>query len=87
MDEIKSFAYGAFEALDADGDGFIDKWELETALKRLPPPARERSFVVFMICHLTEIADAHHEECITRSDGISRVDLDSYFQRFQRDDS
>jgi Ca2+-binding EF-hand superfamily protein len=84
MDEIKAFAFGAFEALDADGDGFIDRWELEAALKNLSPLMRERSFVVFLLCHVQEIADAHQEECITRSDGISRSDLAAYFERYQK---
>ena len=82
MEEIKLFAYGAFEALDRDSDGFIDRHELEESFKILEPLARERAFVLFMLCHLSEIAAAFKEECITRSDGISRGDLDAYFARF-----
>jgi hypothetical protein len=82
MDEIKVFAYGAFDHLDKDGDGFLDRAELETAFGSLNPLARERSFVLFLLFHLTEIAAAYNEECITRSDGISRSDLDAYFHRF-----
>ncbi len=84
MDEIKQFAYGAFEALDRDADGFIDRKELELAFGSLNPLARERAFVMFLLCHLKEIAAAYAEECITRSDGISRHDLDAYFHRFNK---
>lgn len=84
MDEIRVFAYGAFDYLDKDSDGFIDRLELESALRETRPDARECSFIRFLLFHLREIAASFTEECITRSDGISRGDLEMYFLRFQK---
>jgi hypothetical protein len=84
MDEIRLFAYSTFEYMDKDSDGFIDRLELEASLGAMAPQARERSFVLFLLFHLNEIAAAFTEECITRSDGISKDDLEAYFVRFRR---
>jgi Ca2+-binding EF-hand superfamily protein len=84
MDEIRQFAYSTFEYMDKDSDGFIDRLELQDALNLIAPQARERSFVLFLLFHLNEIAAAFTEECITRSDGISKDDLEAYFIRFRR---
>lgn len=84
MGEIKAFAYGAFDLLDSDHDGFLDRRELEAAFSNLSPHVRERSFVLFLLTHLNEIAAAFEEECVTRADGISRSDLDAYFVRFDK---
>ena len=77
LEAIKLFAYKAFDKLDRDGNGFISDDELETALQSGDLLPRERNFLTFLQENHDQIADAFNENTI--SDGISRQDLEAYF--------
>lgn len=80
LQQIKDFAYGAFDKLDEDGNGFLSKAELESAIKgNTLLPARERAFLVFLLENHDQIAESHEDGSSVHADGISRPDLESYF--------
>jgi hypothetical protein len=74
---VKAFAYQAFDKLDIDQNGFISHEELEATLKGEGLQPRERMFVTFLLDNHDQIADAFDERTI--ADGISRKDLEFYF--------
>ncbi|MBX9568283.1 MAG: EF-hand domain-containing protein [Candidatus Obscuribacterales bacterium] len=76
---VKEFAYRSFDQLDRDGNGFIELTELEDALENDALGNREKSFVMFLLNNLQQIAEMVHEEG-DPNDGVSRQDLESYFQ-------
>lgn len=84
LDEIKSFAYRAFDELDNDGDGFISRAELETVLAGRTLASRERSFVSFLLRRLEDIESAYNEEWTHGGEGISRADIQEYFKKILR---
>ena len=63
LEEVKKFAFTAFSRLDANGDGFIERHELQAALDDAKTEWREKSFITFLIHRLDEIKDAYQEEC------------------------
>lgn len=77
LEQIKTFAYAAFDRLDTDGNGFMSQTELEEALKDASIEKKERSFLTFLLDNHDQIAEASDE---LGSDGISRSDLESYFE-------
>jgi len=81
LDEIKTFAYRAFDELDNDGDGFISRTELETVLAGKTLASRERSFVSFLLRRLEDIESAYSEEWTQGGEGISRADIQEYFKK------
>ena len=44
--QIKDYAYKAFDKLDSDSNGYIEKHELEAHLKDENTPAREKSWLM-----------------------------------------
>lgn len=79
LEQIRSYAYGAFDKLDADKNGFIEQEELIKALTDHSLSERERSFVDFLISNREQIADAFDENDERHAQGISRKDIESYF--------
>ena len=75
---IREYVYQAFDHLDKNGNGFLEKSELIEALKS-QIPRREKSFIVFLLNNQENIAEAVEEEAAGPADGISRQDLESYF--------
>lgn len=80
LEDIKQFAYSAFDILDLDGNGFIESKELEAALEDSSVGMREKSFITFLLTNHAEIAEAVKEGVPGHEDGISRLDLDLYFK-------
>lgn len=76
FNEIKTYAYTTFDALDLDKNGFIDKDELRAAFNSPSTGDREKSFISFLLTNHEAIAEAGEEEHI---DGISRKDIAAYF--------
>lgn len=81
LDEIKAFAYRAFDELDVDRDGFISRSELEAVLAGRTLASRERSFVSFLLRRLEDIESAYKEEWTQGGEGISRADIQEYFKK------
>lgn len=80
MLELKAFAYKAFDDLDQNGNGYIEKDELESFLRDPKLSEREKSFVTFLLHNQDAIAHSVHEGSTTVKGGISRLDLDAYFK-------
>lgn len=80
INQIKEYAYKSFDALDANGNGFIERSELEAALKSDATPAREKSFITFLLSNQEAISDQVKEDPTGPKGGISRLDLDAYFK-------
>ncbi len=84
LNDIKVFAYGAYDSLDQDGDGFVTKAELSNGFTDPTLGWREKSFLLFLIRRLEDIAAAYAEEwAAEKCDGISRVDLQEYFDQIE----
>jgi len=83
LKDIKIFAYGAYDTLDADGDGFVTKSELSNAFTDPALGWREKSFLLFLIRRIDDIAAAYKEEWAEDQKGISRVDLQEYFDQIE----
>ncbi|MBZ0188802.1 MAG: hypothetical protein K8F91_21345 [Candidatus Obscuribacterales bacterium] len=79
LSEIKTYAYLAFDQLDRDKNGFIDNTELMSALTSASTNEREKSFISFLINNRQAIADSYDEGSNQDPEGISRKDLDAYF--------
>lgn len=87
LNDIKVFAYGAYDRLDQDADGFVTKAELSNGFTDPELGWREKSFLLFLIRRLDDIAAAYEEEWAEDQQGISRVDLQEYFEQIEvRDD-
>ncbi len=84
LDEIKNFAYQTFDVLDGDGNGFISRDELQTALVSQKLDWRERSYVSFLLRRLEDIASSFEEEWQSEEEGISRVDIQEYFKSIRK---
>jgi hypothetical protein len=80
ISQIKDYAYQAFDLMDKDGNGFIERSEMETYIKDPSRTDRERSFITFLLTNQEAIADQVHEGAAGPKDGISRLDLDAYFK-------
>lgn len=79
IEQIRNYAYEAFDKLDTNGNGFIETDELYAALDDNDVPMREKSYIMFLLSHQQEIADAQDEGVEEMSDGISRLDIEHYF--------
>ena len=80
FEEIKQYAYSAFDKLDTNGNGFIEANELTAALNSDATDMREKSFITFLLTNQDAIADSCHEGGFTVKGGISRLDIESYFK-------
>ncbi len=80
FNEIKTYAYLAFDDLDKDKNGFIDEEELMTALNSSSTSQREKSFISFLLNNRQAIADSFDEGENQDPEGISRMDLEAYFK-------
>ncbi len=80
FDQIRQFAYDAFDKLDANGNGFIETEELYAALNDPNTDMREKSYVTFLLTNQKEISDSVNEGIDPTNNGISRLDLDLYFK-------
>lgn len=80
IEEIKQFAYDAFDKLDTNNNGFIETSELYAAMEAESTPMREKSYIHFLLTNQAEIADSAQEGSPENKDGISRPDLDLYFR-------
>ncbi len=78
LQEIKAFAYAAFDKIDKNANGFLSHDELESAAAGTEVTEKERSFLNFLIDNHDEISEACDEG--EGSEGISRTDLDNYFE-------
>jgi len=78
LQSVKDFAYRSFDRLDSDKNGFISHEELEAALGSDQLSPRERKFLAFLLENHDQIAEAYDE--FVGNDGISRKDLESYFE-------
>jgi len=85
LDKIKSFAYGSFELLDADKDGFVTSEELYAALIMADTPWQEKTYLSFLLRRIDEIHSAYDEEWAPEHRGISRTDLQEYFDQLKRE--
>ncbi len=79
LDEVKSFAYDSFDRLDKNNDGFVSRQELNEVLHDHRWSWRDRSYVSFLLRRLDDIKAAYDEEWGDDVDGISRVDIQEYF--------
>ncbi len=80
IEDIKQFAYSAFDILDKNGNGFIESKELVAALEDPAVGMREKSFITFLLTNHEDIADSVKEGGPQQGDGISRLDLELYFR-------
>lgn len=81
--EIKDFAYKTFDQLDQDGDGFLSQAELNNAFTDPIMGWREKSFLLFLMRRVDDIASAYSEEWAPKGNGFSRVDLQEYFDQLE----
>jgi len=80
IENIKKYAYDAFDKLDTNGNGFIERDELLAAFEDPAVPMKDKSYIMFLLNNQKEIADAAVEGSGAQEDGISRVDLEMYFR-------
>ncbi len=78
LEEIKKYAFQAFDKLDTNHNGFIERIELEQALESPSTPEREKSFIAFLLNNQEAISLAYSEEW-AENQGISRNDIQAYF--------
>lgn len=77
--QIRDYAYATFDKLDRDKNGFIENGELTTVRADPALSEQERSFIDFLLSNRQQIADAYDENDSTHTDGISRQDIEAYF--------
>ncbi len=77
--EIKTYAYLAFDQLDEDRSGFVTDEELQTAMSSQQVNDREKSFITFLLNNREAISDSFDEGPMQDPEGISRQDLEQYF--------
>jgi len=75
---IRDYAYWAFDHLDKNKNGFLEREELIAVLAS-QITQREKSFITFLLNNQENIAEMVQERGGGPSDGISRDDLESYF--------
>lgn len=80
LEQIKAYAYEAFDRLDTNQNGFIETEELYAAMNAESTPMKEKSYIMFLLCNQPEIAKSAFEGSNENKDGISRVDLELYFR-------
>lgn len=80
FDQIRLFAYEAFDKIDANDNGFIETEELYAALNDPKLDMREKSYVTFLLTNQKEIADSVNEGIDPTQNGISRLDIELYFK-------
>ena len=80
FDQIRAFAYAAFDKIDANDNGFIETEELYAALNDPSLDMREKSYVTFLLTNQKEIADSVNEGIDPTQNGISRLDIELYFK-------
>ncbi len=56
INEIKVYAYSAFDKLDQNGNGFIETDELQSFLKDADTNEREKSFITFLLNNLSRLS-------------------------------
>ncbi|MBS1954993.1 MAG: hypothetical protein JST89_12460 [Cyanobacteria bacterium SZAS-4] len=79
IEEIKQYAYDAFDRLDSNKNGFIEMDELAASLNDPNVPMREKSFISFLINNHDDIEKACSEGGEAKN-GISRLDIEFYFR-------
>ncbi|HEY9730915.1 MAG TPA: hypothetical protein V6C89_03335 [Drouetiella sp.] len=79
IEDIKQYAYSAFDQLDANKNGFIEMDELAAHLNDPNVPMREKSFISFLINNHDDIEKACAEGGESKN-GISRLDIEFYFK-------
>jgi hypothetical protein len=79
IEEIKTYAYEAFDKLDSNKNGFIEMDELAASLNDPNVPMREKSFISFLINNHDDIEKACSEGGEAKN-GISRLDIEFYFR-------
>jgi hypothetical protein len=80
IQEIKAYAYQAFDKLDQNGNGYIETEELQSFLSNPETPGREKSFITFLLSNQEAISASVLEGATAPKSGISRLDLDAYFK-------
>jgi hypothetical protein len=79
IEEIKQYAYDAFDKLDTNKNGFIEMDELAASLQDPNVPMREKSFISFLINNHDDIEKSVAEGSDQKT-GISRLDIEYYFR-------
>ena len=79
LEEIKSFAYSSFDTIDKNGDGFISEDELRSALMDDFIPWRQKAYISFLLRRINDVQSSYKEEWAPDHDGISRADIQEYF--------
>jgi hypothetical protein len=80
INQIKEYAFLAFDTLDKNKNGFIERTELEAALSDAEVGPREKSFITFLLTNQNAIAEQVREDPHGPMHGISRLDLNAYFK-------
>lgn len=80
FEDIKAYAYEAFDKLDTNKNGFIETDELYAAMQDENTPMRDKSYIMFLLTNQSDIASSAQEGHPEHADGISRVDLELYFR-------
>lgn len=80
LEDVRKFAYIAFDQIDKDKNGFLTYEELEQELNNLELGYKQRSFIKFIMDNIEQIGDAADDLSKSRPDGVSRADLESYFE-------
>lgn len=85
LEEIKAFAYSSFDRIDANKDGFISEKELQEAIMDEDTPWRQKSYLTFLLRRLSDVQSAYTEEWAPDQPGISRSDIQEYFNIVKRE--
>jgi hypothetical protein len=80
INDVKEYAYRAFDKLDQNGNGYIETDELQAFLKDADTQEREKSFITFLLNNQEAISHQVQEGATAPKNGISRLDLDAYFK-------
>lgn len=80
LEAIKKYAYDAFDKLDTNGNGFLERDELLAAFEDEKVEMRDKSYIMFLLNNQKEIADSAVEGSGEQNEGISRLDIEMYFK-------